>query len=87
MSTNAIRWVRFTKNYSGKPKVMICRTDGMREDATLPDYRATPASAKRVIRMLEDESRDHVISIDPGSGVSRMSIMLHARLKRLPKSV
>ena len=80
MCVNPIEWVSVKQDWDGKPSVTIRRESPSRLNENTPHYRPREASQQRVLRQIERDAADHLISLNLGPITGKFSLLLHLNL-------
>ena len=86
MCVNPIEWVSVRQNWDGKPMVTVRRDHHENIIERTPVYYPGEASQQRVLRQIESQAGEHMISLNLGAVTGKFSLLLHLNLPPVPPS-
>ena len=80
MCVNSIEWVSIRQDLDGKPSITIRRESHSRVIENASHYRPGEASQQRILRQIESQASEHLISLGLGPITGKFSLLLHLNL-------
>ena len=80
MCVNPIEWVSVKQDLDGKPIVTVRRDRHENIVERVPVYHPGEASQQRVLRQIERQAGEHLISLNLGAITGKFSLLLHLNL-------